>query len=417
MFKIHQSAEENFNTKVYSLIEKIKVIFSENLSRPTFKTDIKAIEISDEDVIGSIKESLCDYKGNTVGRFFVNKGVKYGLIDEDHRSLVDLAEKMQNLPTFRDKLSQNFIEEKIFSWLELAYINTQRSDFISYLIEEAKPLVKSHVIYIPIANMIVEEPFSLCEAIVCNITESFIDEMVKAHGSVGNSSQDKLIENFRTQYQGYAVVKIHLECEPDLANELSIIIAKKVVSFLSIYSGVLLVNDIKCISKIKGTENLEKLSIISCSESSWNKTDKVLDRASMKTWYISKSNIKEYMYIGLETLSMMSTKEKPTEFESLLLNACMLYSKATFTAEPLEKLVYILSSLESVLLKSENEPIQQNLTERFAIFVSKELTERKDIIKNLRAVYTLRSRYLHHGYKFKELSKDYIGLRSKLIWL
>lgn len=69
MFKIHQSAEENFNTKVYSLIEKIKVIFSENLSRPTFKTDIKAIEISDEDVIGSIKESLCDYKGNTVGRF------------------------------------------------------------------------------------------------------------------------------------------------------------------------------------------------------------------------------------------------------------------------------------------------------------------------------------------------------------
>lgn len=160
------------------------------------------------------------------------------MIDEDHRSLVDLAEKMQNLPTFRDKLSQNFIEEKIFSWLELAYINTQRSDFISYLIEEAKPLVKSHVIYIPIANMIVEEPFSLCEAIVCNITESFIDEMVKAHGSVGNSSQDKLIENFRTQYQGYAVVKIHLECEPDLANELSIIIAKKLLVFKYIFRSV-----------------------------------------------------------------------------------------------------------------------------------------------------------------------------------
>ena len=102
-------------------------------------------------------------------------------------------------------------------------------------------------------------------------------------------------------------------------------------------------------------------------------------------------------------LSDIVVKEKRTEFESLILNTSLLYSKAAFTAEPLEKLVYVLSALESTLLKNESEPIQQNLAERLAIFTSHELVERKAIIKTIRSVYGLRSRYLHHGNTTDEL--------------
>ncbi len=106
---------------------------------------------------------------------------------------------------------------------------------------------------------------------------------------------------------------------------------------------------------------------------------------------------------NLGVLSDLAVKEKPTEFESLILNTSTLYSKAAFTAEPLEKLVYILSALESTLLKNENEPIQQNLAERLAIFTSQELAERKSIVKAVKSVYGLRSRYLHHGHTSGEL--------------
>jgi len=63
----------------------------------------------------------------------------------------------------------------------------------------------------------------------------------------------------------------------------------------------------------------------------------------------------------------------------------------------------MLSSLESVLLKNENEPIQQNLAERLAVFTAQELTERKTIIKLIKTVYGLRSKYLHHGHSSSEL--------------
>jgi hypothetical protein len=166
----------------------------------------------------------------------------------------------------------------------------------------------------------------------------------------------------------------------------------------------MLTPDVKCISKIKGTENLAQSTTISRSESNeLNITHGILDQASMRHWHISENDVEEYAKCGLGILSEISVKEKPTEFESLILNTSLLYSKAAFTAEPIEKLVYVLSALESTLLKNENESIQQNLAERLAIFTSQELAERKSIIKTVKSVYGLRSRYLHHGHTSGEL--------------
>lgn len=63
----------------------------------------------------------------------------------------------------------------------------------------------------------------------------------------------------------------------------------------------------------------------------------------------------------------------------------------------------MLSALESILLKNENEPIQQNLAERIAFFISNNIDGRKKIIRNIKDVYGIRSKYLHHGYSSYEL--------------
>ena len=85
-------------------------------------------------------------------------------------------------------------------------------------------------------------------------------------------------------------------------------------------------------------------------------------------------------------------------FEKVFLNSVMLYSKAAFTSAPVEKLIYILAALESILLKNESEPIQQNLSERLAFFIAEELADRKHIIKTVKSIYAIRSKYLHHGH-------------------
>lgn len=73
-----------------------------------------------------------------------------------------------------------------------------------------------------------------------------------------------------------------------------------------------------------------------------------------------------------------------------------LYSRNSLAREVADKLVYILVSLESILLKDSNEPIMQNIGDRMAFLIGKP-EERLEIVKNVKDVYGLRSSFIHHG--------------------
>ena len=48
-------------------------------------------------------------------------------------------------------------------------------------------------------------------------------------------------------------------------------------------------------------------------------------------------------------------------------------------------------------MRNQSEPIQQNLGERIAWLIGKNLEDRKLIVAQVRDVYGVRSRMLHHG--------------------
>jgi len=196
-----------------------------------------------------------------------------------------------------------------------------------------------------------------------------------------------------------------MECEPIYAEKFSINQAKKITELLGIFSLAVLLPDIKSSSKIKGTENVEIANIFFLEDNNFQLSRKILDIGSQSPWQISKGDLDYYKKVGFDTLSALATKEKLTEFETTALNMAYLYSKAAFTSDPMAKLVYMLSALESTLLRNENEPIQQNLAERMAIFIDNDLKKRKSIVRNVKTVYGLRSRYLHHGHSSQELTE------------
>jgi len=422
MFEIHPAAEENINSKVGALVGEIKAIPMEQHAPEKFGSDVHIeTTITEKDIIGQLREAASDYRGNTVARYFIFEGGRYGLEKESYRNLIEVAEKIQRMPAFQNRLSQEYIEEIIFGWIKDQFCGDlkDKSSFSSTLKKLSAESVKPVTVYVPIANMIVQRPFSFCNVIICNITKTLIDEMAKVPETFEDENNRKnamaFLDRFRKEFQGYAAVRMELNCEAGFASDLAIMTAQKVTSFLSIYSGSVLTPDVKCISKIKGAENLARFTTISKSEDDgFSVTEGILDKSSMRHWRISESDLDHYAKCGLGILSELSNKERPSEFELLILNASTLYSKAAFTAEPLEKLVYVLSFLESTLLKSENEPIQQNLAERLAVFISQKLSERKAIVKSVKLVYGLRSKYLHHGHTSSEL--EGIGEFLVYVW-
>lgn len=410
MFEIHPSARENFDSKVALLLRRIVHAPRRGARNPHFESEVHvAATITNNEIIGEPRETIADYRGKTVARFFMFAGKRYGLTDESHEELVKLAESIHNLPGFRDSLSKDFIEECIFSWLRNEFANSAKSGvFMQFLTSEASRIVKPITVFVPVANTVVEAAFHFCGTTVRNMTKAMVDDLTSICESLPDDenrrSLTKFFDEFRKEYQGYVVIEINLTCEPNYANDLAIDIASRVTDLLGIYSDAVLMPDVKCMSRIKGTQNLGQYTTITKSQDGGlSIRNGMLDRASAQHWLISKLNVDDYSQCGLEVISNIVNREKRTEFESTVLNMAFLYSKAAFTSDPMEKLVHMLSALESMLLRSESEPIQQNLAERLAFFTSQELSERKDIIKNVRHVYGLRSRYLHHGHSSSEL--------------
>lgn len=412
MFEIHHSARANFDAKAEKLVDLIEETPRKVPSGQRYDTDVHIVaNITEEDIIGTPKEAATDYRGNTVARYLSLNGKRYGLTDSAHEELVKVAEAVQRLPAFRDKLSRKFVEEVLFSWLEKRFIKKDHEQlFLDTLVEKASDVVKPITINVPIANTIVETPFRFCGYVIKNLSKVMIDKMATTGQSMPNEENRKSLErftdDFRKKYQGYAVIELELECEPDYATEFSLQTANRITDLLGIYSGAVLMPDVKCVSRPKGSENIAQYTTIIVGEDCpVNVVNGILDKSSSKTWFISKSDLDSYVKCGLGVISSIAEKEKVSDFESAVLNMTFLYSKSAFTSDPLEKLVYMLSALEATLLKNESEPIQQNIAERMALFISNDLQNRKDIIRNLKKVYGFRSRYLHHGHSVSELDE------------
>jgi Apea-like HEPN len=409
VIKIHPSAAINFNTKADELISLIEEFPKLEVRQSSFPSDLHiAASFTEKDIIGDIEEATSDYLGNTVARFFYFGRKKLGLNEENYRNLRDLAERIQSLPTIRSMLSCKFIEKALFSYISKKYKKMDIADFfIEYLNSEAQTVVKTITSWIPIANLEVQCAFPISNSEICPLSKALIDKWQSRFESlIGEDKGDviKLFEKIRKDNQGLASIVTIIEAEPEYASDYALEEAQKITAILGIFSGATLIPNLKCISNIKGSENVAHSTIfLEDIEDNLKISNGIVDSSSSKFWRLGQREIIEIRKTGLDKISSLLTLSSPKDFEKSVLNSIFLYSKSAFTADPVEKVVHMLSSLESILLKNENEPIQQNLAERIAVFTAQELNERKFIIKTIKSVYGIRSRYLHHGHTSSEL--------------
>lgn len=407
---LHPSAIIAFNEKAEKLLRLVQPTPRPEATRETFPSDVPAAaSITEHDIIGDLEESVTDYQGNTVARYFYVNDIRYGLEQESYSLLKDLASAVCSSRSIRDKLSAQYVEKALFDWIRSAFAGqTTTTTFCDALILAAEKDVVQFTSWIPVANLEIETAFPLGYAELRPVSPSVIDAWAKRTSSVPEEHREgasQLFSKIRSRFQGRAAVVTSVEAEPKRAFEAAVELAETATSLLGIFSVGTLLPDVKCISRISGSEVISKATVISNPDGdAFHMTESILDLASAQAWRLGYREIIEMRKSGLDAISGLLLDNEPNDFKRAILNALLIYSKSAFTAEPIEKVIYILSSLESMLLKNESEPIQQNLAERMAIFTAKELAKRKEIIANIKAIYSVRSRYLHHGHIRSELN-------------
>jgi hypothetical protein len=119
-------------------------------------------------------------------------------------------------------------------------------------------------------------------------------------------------------------------------------------------------------------------------------------------WHLSDDDVRKYTEtFGFDHVNKLLASKNRTTFQETLLDALLLYSRSTREKDLEGKLVYTLVAMESMLLRNDTEPIQQNVGERMAfintINTNAGVVKRQQIIRNLKAAYALRSKFVHHG--------------------
>ncbi|MCK4816048.1 hypothetical protein KA005_09770, partial [bacterium] len=337
---IHPSAANNFNEKAAELIGLIEVFPTVEEKKDSFPSDLHvAASITDKDIIGDIEVATSDYRGNTVARFFHFNEKKLGLSEENYRKLRDIAERLQSLPAIRSMLSCAFVEKKLFSWISEKYKELDAPDlFIEYLDSEARGVVKTITSWIPIANLEIQCAFPISKSEIRPLSKAIIDKWESKVESLSGENKDnaiKLFEKIRKDYQGLAAIVTTTEAEPEYASDYALEEAQKITAVLGIFSGATLMPDIKCVSNIKGSENIaQSTTFFESDEDSFQMSSSIIDISSAKYWRLGQREIIEIRKTGLDKISSLLASESLKDFEKSVLNSVFLYSKSAFTADP-----------------------------------------------------------------------------------
>jgi hypothetical protein len=212
-------------------------------------------------------------------------------------------------------------------------------------------------------------------------------------------SADKIRDLFakkRNQFQGLAAVVLEIIAVKKYAMQRAVELADIVVGLLRLYSLAAHVAWRTCASAIIGTEYVPSTTAISYGyDGSFAMSQGVL-KPLPYPWRISESEWAVMSANQLESLAALVDENGLSELQSRIRTSILSYSKGLTVREIGDRLVYSLSALEGLFLRNESEPIQQNLGERLAFLLHKNPVERQDVVRNVREIYGIRFRYIHH---------------------
>ncbi|MGL1890000.1 MAG: HEPN domain-containing protein [Spirochaetaceae bacterium] len=399
---MHPKALDNYNTKLIHISQKIEVIKMEPIDnnpkpKPKPKTnDCYVSGVITAKDIQSLKISYSDYLGNEIGFYFIFDNCKYQLLRDSFNDLINILLKLNNEIEYK-LLSIKYLTEIYKDWIEISIRTNSNETYLEYLNNLFEKEIKEYTIIVPIHNMFTESNFKLGNIQIYNMSPTIIDKWF----SESDKSDENIlnhIEKFKKDHQGYIAAAYSVKAEKNKAMEMAYDKINDAFMVLRIFS----MSNLKITVKSYIDLNSWKLSEVNHTLIIDKNTQELV---SNKTSIVNNVNVdpianETIHYLTNSSLSSFSDLiriENKNNYQSKLYDSLQIYSKHTIQKEIYDKLLYVLVSLESLIIKNETEPLTQNISERIAFIVGNTADERVKIVKLIKKIYGLRSRYVHHG--------------------
>lgn len=399
-YEFHPAAREAIDKGAMALLGEIKEHILPPQNRPGFASERPVTaHITDKEMIGEPMLFDTDIFGNTVARYFLHAGKVYGLAAAAFLNLRRLADQALKTRWVTEALGRSFVEDRIFLWCRDNFGAESQGILTEYLSAKAVDEVRLVPIWVPVAFMEVEQEFQFAFAKLAPITSAMLDQHEKNYVESSPTNADQIRALFaqkRQKYQGLASVVVEIEAVKDHAMHRAVELAEVIVGLLRLYSDAAYVPWLTCASAIIGTEYVASTTAISYGhDGRFAMTQQEL-KPLPYSWQISANDWARMSANHLGLLANLLDDTNLSDFQNRVRTSILTYSKGLTLRELGDRLVYSLSALEGLLLRDSSEPIQQNLGERLAFMLHKDPAERQEIVRIVREIYGIRSRYVHH---------------------
>ena len=421
-FRIHQDAISNFDSKALSIVERVSFIPREADKQPIHRTVIEnsgaerpqpsgpdfhvSGVIMEADIVGEVDIGQVDRDGNRISYQWYDESGQFSISDHNYSDVRGLAAQLLRNQDIDSAISRETVEELICRWVRQFYTKSTKQSFIKFFRAEAEKRVCKLQVWAPIRSLCIQKAFKLGVVTFVPIGRTRIDEwerqsLVKAKEH--KESIKQYFENEVRPVQGYTAAVMEVTAEQKKAHDLLLDEANKALGLVRVFTPSSLLPSETSSCVLWGTGHIDQSFIFTVSDGKFEGSQKGFLGPSNQPITLSSKIIDNSFHLGLHRLHEMLVSNSRSDLEEAVLEAVLLYSRCTIAKEPTDKLVYILVGLESILLKDSNEPITQNLSDRIAFLVGRDLQQRRDIVQSTKKAYKLRSDFVHHGASIESL--------------
>jgi hypothetical protein len=414
---LHPDAATNFAIKADALVATISV---SPIAGPkqSFPSETYAMhEITPELIVGEVRSGAVDFKGDEISRFIVREGKEIGLDEKAYIAYDALSRAVQRSSSLHDTVSLRSVKADLFDWLIARYDGREVQTFPEFALPRLESRIRAIQIWVPIFATQIESCFVVGRVSFLPITKPLMDKWEGTYAAT--SSADKLaqlhqyFEKERKDLQGFAAGTIDVIADPTRAEELAIFEVERSLNLVKFFEPTNLHPAVSSHSTILGKQHLQSTKVLHVADGLLtNDTTALIDKGSIY-WRMDNDFISMMRKTGLDTLSAILVSKTPSEFQLLLVDALQLYARVGLAKTYSDKLVYIFSTLESLLLKDGSESIQQNVAERLAFALEVDPDIRRRVVWNFRRVYAMRSDFLHHG---NDVPPDQVDALAELMF-
>lgn len=418
----HPDAEANFERRANELLSKLEICPPQSSPPPKSSRSCRGLSdlhaITPDSIVGPIRIGRVDRRGSKTAQYFYSGEQEVGLAGEDYRQFQLLAESIQRTPGWYEVVSVRAIEAEALNWLHARHEKRHGAPLLPYLRDAIRPTVRRYQAWVPLAHTTAQRDYTIGRTVLRPILPEHINQWqqsMKAAREEDKARFDEYLRKLGNQLVSLAAATIEIEAEPGRAMDVALQKAEETASILRLYSPLMCEPELvsRCVPLGRESRPTELCLLLEGPALSMSRSA-LVDGALHQT-VVDDKHFALMNSLGLPVLNDILARPDKTRFQQQLLTALSLYARSSLERDQGTRLVWVFAAIESLLLRSESEPIVQNVSERIAFLVSKDPHERRAIARNAKEVYDLRSRFLHHGAAIQEIEKLSEFLHS--VWL